>query len=119
VFAPKTDLLLHLVQSYALLTTRLLNVRGAWTAATGSKVAVSSAVDSEPRLVMINALTPLVWNLAMLSTIADTPRQHRSENKLENPLKINQLQISVRNYGRFQIAIAFLPSHLNMRAYRE
>ena len=55
----------------------------------------------------------------MVSTIADTPRQHRSENKLENPLKTNQLQISVRNYGRFQIAIAFLPSHLNMRAYRE
>ncbi len=46
-------------------------------------------------------------------------RQHRSENKLENPLKTNQLQISVRNYGRFQIAIAFLPSHRNMRAYRE
>jgi hypothetical protein len=55
----------------------------------------------------------------MVSTIADTPRQHGSENKLENPLKTNQLQISVRNYGRFQIAIAFLPSHLNMRTYRE
>jgi len=55
----------------------------------------------------------------MVSTIADTPRQHRSENKLENPLKTNQLQISVRNYGRFQIAIAFLPSHPNMRVYRE
>src|SRR5260370_29936487 len=54
----------------------------------------------------------------MVSTIADTPRQHRSENKLENSLKNNQLQISVRNYGRFQIAIAFLPSHLNMRVSR-
>ena len=49
----------------------------------------------------------------MVSTIADTPLQHRSENKLENSLRTNQLQISVRNCGRFQIAIAFLPSHLN------
>jgi hypothetical protein len=48
---------LHLVQSYALLATRLLNVRGAWTAATGSTVAERSAVDSESRLVMIKALT--------------------------------------------------------------
>ena len=54
-----------------------------------------------------------------MSTIADTPPQDWSENKLESPLKTNQLRISVRNYGRFQIVIAFLPSHLNMRAHRE
>jgi hypothetical protein len=47
----------------------------------------------------------------MVSTIADTPRQHRSENKLESPFKTNQLQISVRNYGRFQIAIATGVAH--------
>jgi Fic family protein len=56
----------------------------------------------------------------MVSAIADTLRQHRSENKLESPLKTNHLQIPVRNYGRFQIAIAFLHSrHAILDAIKE